>query len=71
MLTFITYNDRIKYKLNKEILRMTRDEKEKRKIELLDNMLFGEKMIARGEASREELQSQFDEIEKEMNKLGI
>jgi hypothetical protein len=50
---------------------MTRDEKEKRKIELLDNMLFGEKMIARGEASREELQSQFDEIEKEMNKLGI
>ena len=50
---------------------MTRDEKEKRKIELLDSMLFGEKMIARGEASREELQSQFDEIEKEMNKLGI
>ena len=34
-------------------------------------MLFGEKMIARGEVSREELQSQFDEIEKEMNKLGI
>ena len=50
---------------------MTKEEKEKRKIELLDNMLFGEKMIARGEASREELQSQFDEIEKEMNKLGI
>lgn len=50
---------------------MTRDEKEKRKIELLNNMLFGEKMIVRGEASREELQSQFDEIEKEMNKLGI
>lgn len=48
---------------------MTRDEKEKRKIELLDNMLFGEKMIARGEASREELQPQFDEIKKEMTKL--
>jgi len=50
---------------------MTKEEKEERKIELLDNMLFGEKMIARGEATREELQPQFDEIEKEMNKLGI
>ena len=50
---------------------MTRDEKEQRKIELLDDILFGEKMIARGEATREELQSQFDEIEKELSKLGI
>ena len=50
---------------------MTRDEKEQRKIELLDDILFGEKMIARGEAAREELQSQFDEIEKELSKLGI
>lgn len=48
---------------------MTREEKENRKIELLDNMLFGEKMIARGEATREELQQQFDEIEKELSKL--
>lgn len=43
---------------------MTREEKEDRKLELLDNMLFGEKMIARDEATREELQSQFDEIKK-------
>jgi len=48
---------------------MTRDEKEDRKIELLDNHLFGEKMISRGEATREELQPQFDEIEKELKKL--
>ena len=48
---------------------MTRDEKEKREIELLDDILFGEKMIARGESTREELQSQFDEIEKELKKL--
>jgi hypothetical protein len=48
---------------------MTREEKENRKIELLDNMLFGEKMIARGETTREELQQQFDEIEKELSKL--
>ena len=48
---------------------MTREEKENRKIELLDNMLFGEKMIARGESTREELQSQFDEIEKELKRL--
>ena len=43
---------------------MTREEKEDRKLELFDNILFGEKMIARGEATREKLQSQFDEIEK-------
>ena len=48
---------------------MKREEKEDRKLELLDNMLFGEKMIARGEATREELQSQFDEIEKELKRL--
>lgn len=48
---------------------MTREQKEERKIELLDNLLFGEKMIARGEATREELQSQFNEIEKELIKL--
>ena len=36
---------------------MTREEKEDRKLELFDNILFGEKMIARGEATREELQS--------------
>ncbi len=50
---------------------MTRDEKEKRKIELLDNMLFGEKMIARGDPTREELQPQFDEIENELGKLKV
>lgn len=49
---------------------MTREEKEDRKLELLDNMIFGEKMIARGEATREELQSQFDEIKKELKRLN-
>lgn len=49
---------------------MTREEKEDRKLELLDNMLFGEKMIVRGEATREELQSQFDEIKKELKRLN-
>lgn len=49
---------------------MTREEKEDRKLELLDNILFGEKMIARCEATREELQSQFDEIEKELKRLN-
>ena len=49
---------------------MTREEKEDRKLELLDNILFGEKMIARGEVTREELQSQFDEIEKELKRLN-
>ena len=49
---------------------MTREEKEDRKLELLDNMLFGEKMVARGEATREELQSQFDEIKKELKRLN-
>lgn len=48
---------------------MTKQEKENRKLELLDNILFGEKMIARGEATREELKPQFDEIEKELKKL--
>ena len=50
---------------------MTKEEKEERKIELLNNMLFGEKMIARGEATREELQPQFDEIENELGKLKV
>ena len=54
------------WKTRKRGIDMTREEKEDRKLELLDNMLFGEKMIARGEATREELQSQFDEIEKEL-----
>ena len=54
----------------KKYANMTREEKEDRKLELFDNILFGEKMIARGEATREELQSQFDEIEKELKKLN-
>lgn len=44
--------------------------KEERKIELLDNYWFGLKMIAKGEATQKELQSQFDEIEKELKLLG-
>ena len=44
--------------------------KEDRKIELLDNYWFGIKMINRGEATYEELNPQFDEIEKELNSLG-
>ena len=58
------------WKTRKRGINMTREEKEDRKLELLDNILFGEKMIARGEATREELQSQFDEIEKELKKLN-
>ena len=46
------------------------EEKENRIIELLDDMIFGEKMIYRGESTRKELQPQFDEIEKELHKLG-
>lgn len=42
----------------------------KRKDELLDNYWFGLKMINRGETTYEELKSQFDEIEKELNLLG-
>lgn len=57
-------------KIRKRGIDMTREEKEDRKLELFDNILFGEKMIARGEATREELQSQFDEIEKELKKLN-
>ena len=57
------------WKTRKGGINMKREEKEDRKLELLDNMLFGEKMIARGEATREELQSQFDEIEKELKRL--
>lgn len=57
-------------KIRKRGIDMTREEKEDRKLELLDNMLFGEKMIARGEATREELQSQFDEIKKELKRLN-
>jgi hypothetical protein len=56
-------------KIKKRGIDMTKEQKEERKIELLDNLLFGEKMIARGEVTREELQSQFDEIEKELNRL--
>jgi len=54
-------------KIKKRGIDMTKEQKEERKIELLDNLLFGEKMIARGEVTREELQSQFDEIEKDLN----
>ena len=56
-------------KIRKRGIDMTRKEKEDRKLELLDDMLFGEKMIARGEATREELQPQFDNIEKELKRL--
>lgn len=49
---------------------MTRDEKEERIYELLDNYLFGLKMINRGESTQEELQSQFDEIDFELKYLG-
>ena len=59
------------WKTRKRGINMTREEKEDRKLELLDNILFGEKMIARGEATREELQSQFDEIEKELKKIKL
>lgn len=48
---------------------MNKQERNERIEELLDNMLFGEKMIMRGEATREELQEQFDEIENELKKL--
>lgn len=48
---------------------MTESSKKDREDELLDNLLFGEKMIWRGEATREELQAQFDEIEKELKSL--
>ena len=58
------------WKTRKRGINMAREEKEDRKLELLDNILFGEKMIARGEATREELQSQFDEIEKELKRLN-
>ena len=58
-------------KIRKRGIDMTREEKEDRKLELLDNMLFGEKMIARGEATREELQSQFDEIKKRIKKIKL
>lgn len=47
---------------------MTREEKEDRILELLDDMLYVEKLIQQG-TPREELQPQFDEIEKELNKL--
>jgi len=50
---------------------MTREEKEDRKLELFDNILFGEKMIARGEATREELQLKANNIiESEVNIYG-
>ena len=47
---------------------MTKEEKEDRILELLDDMLYGEKLIQQC-TPREELQPQFDEIEKELNKL--
>ena len=47
---------------------MTSEEKEDRILELLDDILYGEKLIQQG-TPREELQPQFDEIEKELNKL--
>ena len=58
-------------KIRKRGIDMTREEKENRELELFDNILFGEKMIARGEATREELQSQFDEIEKRIKKIKL
>jgi hypothetical protein len=45
-------------------------DKEDRIEELLDNYFFGLKMIARGEATEEELKGEFDEIDKELKKLG-
>ena len=47
---------------------MTREEKEDRILELLDDMLYIEKLIQQG-TPRENLQPQFDKIEKELNKL--
>ena len=47
---------------------MTKKEKEDGILELLDDMLYGEKLIQQG-TPREELQPQFDKIEKELNKL--
>ena len=45
-------------------------EREEKIDELLDNLFFGEKMISRGEATREELQEQIDKINKELELLG-
>ena len=47
---------------------MTKEEKKDRILELLNDMLYGEKLIQQG-TPREELQPQFDKIEKELNKL--
>ena len=47
---------------------MTKEEKEDRILELLDDMLYGEKLIQQV-TPRKELQPQFDKIEKELNKL--
>ena len=47
---------------------MTKEEKEDRILELLDDMLYGEKLIQQA-TPREELQPQFHKIEKELNKL--
>jgi hypothetical protein len=58
-------------KIRKRGIDMTREEKEDRKLELFDNILFGEKMIARGEATREELQLKANNIiESEVNIYG-
>lgn len=47
---------------------MTREEKEDRILELLDDVLYIEKLIQQG-TPRENFQPQFDKIEKELNKL--
>ena len=47
----------------------TRDELEDMLIERKDNLLFGYKMISRGESTEEELYDQFKQIEKEIDVL--
>ena len=47
----------------------TRDELEGMLIERQDNLLFGYKMISRGEATEEEIRDQFKEIEQEIDVL--
>lgn len=46
-----------------------KDELEDMLIERKDNLLFGYKMISRGEATEEELYDQFKKIEKEIDVL--
>ena len=45
----------------------TRDELEDMLIERQDNLLFGYKMLSRGEAIEEDLRDQFKEIEQEID----